>query len=357
MYDYTLTERGLRMTTFSLVQSLADLRGVSGREHPVADFIAREFGSVLPAKYHRDGVLISYLCGIENPAKPTLLLCAHIDQVGFFVTDITPDGFLRIGNVGGIDRRLLLGQSVKIFGKNEVLDGVISILPPHLLQGEQAVPDIDKLCVDTGFSSADNLRGKVRRGDAVYFDSNCAPLLGTRMTGSALDDRSGAAALILTAQMLRNVAASLPYNVAFAFSTQEERSGHKGAKIASMHVNPQLSIAVDVTFGTADCDHDECFDLDGGPAIGVSSVLDADFSDRLIEIAENAQIPYQIEVMPESTGTDADILAIAPQNGSKAATVSIPLRYMHTPVEVISTQDVENSAALLAAFAKEGGIA
>lgn len=342
------------MTTFSLIQTLADLRGVSGREGGAAAAVRELLLPYCPDCVCRDGEVIGHIGGEKNPEKPTLLLCAHIDQVGFFVTDITEDGFLRIGNVGGIDNRLLLGQAVKIMG-SEPMYGVISILPPHLLQGEQAVPDTDKLCVDIGYSSADALKGKIRRGDAVYYDTTCKPLQNDRVTGSALDDRCGIAALVLAAKALSEEP-NLPCNVAIVCCTQEERSGHKGARMAAAMENPDYAIAVDVTFasGTADSG-DDCYTLGGGPAIGISSVLDAEMSDKLIAVAENAKIPYQLEIMPESTGTDADALAICGAGGTKAATVSIPQRYMHTPVEVISTKDVEETAALLVAFAKECG--
>jgi endoglucanase len=141
--------------------------------------------------------------------------------------------------------------------------------------------------------------------------------------------------------------------VTFVFSGQEERSG-RGAKIAAQTEHPDYAIAVDSTFAMQHDDSDECYQLGGGPAIGISAVLDPALSDALTDTAKDLKIPYQLEIMPESTGTDADALALAPQ-GSRAGTVSIPLRYMHTPVEVIDTKDVELTAQLLAAFAGRGG--
>ena len=147
----------------------------------------------------------------------------------------------------------------------------------------------------------------------------------------------------------------LPCNVIFALSGQEERSGHRGARTAGFREQPDYAIAVDVTFGMAHGeDPQETFPLGNGPAIGISAALDQALSDALIAAAEDADIPYQLEIMPESTGTDADALAVAGA-GSMAGTVSIPLRYMHTPAEVIDCRDVEQTAALLAAFAGRGG--
>lgn len=337
-------------SSYDMIAALSDLRGISGREAAVGKAVAERIRPYAPDVRCDDGNIIARIG--QDSAKPSLMFCAHLDQVGFFVTDITPEGFLRIGAVGGVDHRLLLGQPVTVLG-TETLSGVISILPPHLLKGEQAVPDDTQLCVDLGFDSADALRGKVSRGDAVCFAAKCRPLLGTRMTGSALDDRCGAASLILAAEQISRME-NLPCNVIFAFAAQEERSG-RGAKRAAFAERPDYAIAVDVTFGLAYGESEqETFALGGGPAIGISSVLDPEVSDALTHTAKNHHIPYQIEIMPEATGTDADALALAP-NGCKAGTVSIPLRYMHTPVEVIDIRDVELTAQLLAAFAGRCG--
>lgn len=337
-------------SSYDIIAALSNLRGLSGREADVAAEIAERIRPFASDVRCDDGNIIAKIG--HDADKPTLMLCAHLDQVGFLVTDITPEGFLKIGSVGGIDHRLLLGQPVTVCGK-ETLSGVIPIMPPHLMKGEQAVPDDSQLYVDLGFSSAEALAGKVARGDAVYFATKCRPLLDFCMTGSALDDRCGAASLILAAEQISKME-HLPCNVIFAFVGQEERGG-RGAKRAAFAERPDYAIAVDVTFGRAHGDSEqETYRLGGGPAIGISSVLNPELSDALIDTAINSKIPYQIEVMPEATGTDADSLALAP-NGCRAGTVSIPLRYMHTPVEVIDTRDVELTAQLLAAFAGRCG--
>ena len=335
---------------YQLIAALADLRGVSGREQTVGEAAADILRKYVPDTSFHDGSVTAHLRSGDN--KPVMLFCAHLDQVGFLVTDITDDGFLRIGAVGGIDRRLLLGQPVTVYGTaegNTVLNGVISILPPHLLKGEQAVPEESQLCVDLGFDCAEQVRRFVRQGDAVYYASKCRKLAGDRMTGSALDDRCGAAALILAAERLMPED-DLPCNVTFVLSGQEERGG-RGARLAAENEPSDYAVAVDVTFGVSHDDAAECYALGGGPAIGISSVLSPELTDLMKKTADSAGIPYQIEVMPTSTGTDADHLALA-SGGCAAGTLSIPLRYMHTPVEVISLKDVEQTAALLAALAK-----
>ena len=332
-----------------LIRQLADLRGLSGREQEPGQASAQMLSAFVPDAAYRDGSVTAHL--VRDPEKPVLLLCAHLDQVGFLVTDITDDGFLRIGCVGGIDHRLLLGQAVTVYGRR-VIPGVISILPPHLLKGDQSVPEDAQLCVDLGYSDAEAVKQLVSRGDAVYYAAKCKTLANGKLTGSALDDRCGVAALILTAELLKDCTECC--NVTFVCSGQEERSG-RGAKIAALHEKADYAVAVDVTFGMAHGeDAAECQVLGKGPAVGISPVLSSELSDRMTACAEHAQIPYQTEVMTGTTGTDADSLALS-AGGTAAGTLSIPLRYMHTPVEVIDPDDVVQTAQLLAALAKECG--
>ena len=321
---------------------------ISGREQALGKRLAEYLAKFVPDSALHEGYVSARLG--NAPDKPNLLYCAHIDQIGFLVTDLTDDGFLRIGNVGGIDRRILLGQPVMIHGK-EMLFGVISILPPHLLQGDQAVPEWGGFCMDTGFSSKAELKGRVSRGDAVTFCTDTRRLLGNRICGQALDNRAGAAAVLRAAQVLSECD-DLPCNVTFVFSFHEERSG-RGAMLAAANLKPDYAIAVDTTFGMAHGENpQETFPLGSGAAIGISPVLSKDLSDRLISAAEKAGIPWSPEVMTGTTGTDADALALAP-NGCAAGTVSIPIRYMHTPVEVLDLADVKHTADLLVCFAKE----
>lgn len=330
------------------VSEIAALRGVSGRESAAAEQLCAKLKQFAPDAVCRDGSVIAHIGAVEG--KPRLMLCAHLDQVGFFVTDITPEGFLRIGAVGGIDRRLLAGQPVVVCGTEQVF-GVISILPPHLTKGNEAVPEMEQLCVDIGYDSAEAAEAAVKRGDAVYFAAAPRKLLGGRITAPALDNRCGVAAVLGAAEEIAKLPEdALPCAVTIVFSAQEER-GSRGARLAAMQEKPDIAIAVDVTFAMSPGEKKYgCMELGKGPAIGISSVLDESLSQALICTAAAAGIPYQKEIMPGGTGTDADLLALAP-GGAAAATVSVPLQYMHTPVEVVDCADVRQTAALLAAYA------
>ncbi len=283
--------------------------------------------------------------GVHSLSKEDLVLDAHIDQIGMIVTHITDQGFIKVGNLGGIDRRLLPAQQVRIHGKHTI-NGVICSVPPHLSKGDSKVISFDDAAIDTGMTKAE-LEEIVSPGDAVTFDVSCHSLLGSRITGGALDDRCGVAAILRALELLEGK--ELKYNVTVIFSAQEEL-GERGAKIGAYSLNPDLAIAVDVSFAYANGENErKCGYLGEGAMIGISPCLSREISEKLIDAAKSANIPFQYEVMNDLTSTNADQYSVA-RNGAKACTVSIPLRNMHTPVEVIDLNDVENTAAILCRF-------
>lgn len=279
---------------------------------------------------------------------PSLVLDAHIDQIGMIVTYITDNGFIKVGNLGGIDRRLLPAQPVTVHGRKDI-KGVICSVPPHLSDGGNNVPTFDDIAIDTGLSKAE-LENIVSLGDTVTFDVKCRELLNSRVTGGAFDDRCGMTAIMYALELLQNQ--KTRYNVTVIFSVQEEL-GERGAKIGAFEINPDIAIAVDVSFAYAQGEDEmKCGYLGKGAMIGVSPSLSREISDNLISIAKKNNIPYQIEVMNGLTSTNADQYSVS-RDGSKACTVSIPLRNMHTPVEVIDIKDIEFTGKLLAEFIKE----
>ncbi len=278
--------------------------------------------------------------------KQTIVLDAHIDQVGFIVTSVTEQGFIKVANIGGIDKRLLPAQQVIIHGTRDI-GGVFCSIPPHLAKSNQQIPEIEDMAIDTGLTGAE-LEEIVSLGDIVNFDVPCRELLNNRITGGALDDRSGVATILYALDLLKG--RTLKYNLAIAFTTQEEL-GERGAKITANILNPDIAVAVDVSFAMAQGeDSKKCGYLGKGAMIGVSPSLSREISDELVKTAREGNLPYQIEVMNGLTSTNADQYA---DHGAKACTVSIPLRNMHTPAEVIDIADVVNTAKLLAEFIGE----
>ena len=330
------------------IMSLADTAGVSGDETKAAELALSYLKNYTDDCYIKNGNVIGHL-GVKGK-KPHVLIDAHIYQIGFVVNYITDDGFLKISNCGGIDRRLLLAQEVKIFGK-KILSGVICAIPPHLESDESKVPEMEDICIDIGMTKS-QAEQVVSLGDKVIFFAHCEKMQGDRITGAALDDRCGAASILMALDILKDE--SLQCEVTVLFSTQEE-VGERGAKIAAFDIDPDIAIAVDVSFAlTSDDSELKCGKMEKGCMIGYSPVLDKDLSDTFKKLAEKNKLPYQTEVMSSATGTNADRFSVN-NSGAKAVTLSIPLKYMHTPVEVISLADVENTAKLIAVYLREVG--
>lgn len=296
------------------------------------------------------GSIIAYL-NERDDSKPTVLLDAHVDEISMIVTYIGENGFIKVGACGGVDAHVLPAQQVVIFGK-EKLFGVVATKPPHLAKGDDSkkTMKVNEISIDTGLSG-DQARSLISLGDRVYICSNQAELLNGRFTSKAVDDRSGVTAVLYALDLLSREQ-SLPVNVAVSFTSQEE-VGTRGAKAAGFFVKPDYAIAVDVSFAyTSDADEKECGKLGGGAMIGVSPTLDKNLSNALIKCAEDNNIPYQIEVMAETTGTNADAISVS-GSGVRASTLSIPIRYMHTPVEVVEISDIEAVGKLIYKYIKE----
>lgn len=328
----------------STVVSLSEISGTSGSESKAAQLALGMLREYCPDAEIINGNVTGKF-GTHREGLPSLLLDAHIDQIGFAVTYITDDGFIKVGNIGGIDRRLLPAQPVVVHGSRDI-KGVICSVPPHLTSGSSEVLEMDDVAIDTGLTK-EELEKLVSLGDSVTFDVTCRDLIGSRITGGALDDRCGVASILYALELLKG--SDLAYNVTVLFSTQEE-VGERGAKIGAFEIDPDIALAVDVSFAYAIGEEEsKCGYLGKGPMIGISPSLSREISDELINTAKSADIPYQIEVMSGLTGTNADRFSVN-RCGAKACTVSIPLRNMHTPVEVIDITDVEQTAKLLAAY-------
>ncbi len=332
------------MNLTDLLEKLTAISGVAGNEMQIAQ-TAKEL--LLPlcdtVEINHGNVIGTY--GQRVSGKPHVLLDAHMDQVGFLVTAITKEGFVRVGNAGGLDFRLMPAQRVLLHGIKDV-PGVICCVPPHLQTGEEHVLSATELAIDTGYTK-EQLMQWISPGDSVSFDTTFHKLLGGRVTGSSLDDRCGMAAILLALEELQDE--TLPCSISILFSTQEEL-GERGAKIAAYTIDPDIALAVDVTFALGHGDDPvKCGKLGGGPMIGISPSLSRTVSDALIAAAKESAIPWQPEVMAGQTGTNADQFSVT-RGGVRAGTVSIPLRYMHTPSELIQLSDVEYTGKLLAAY-------
>lgn len=279
---------------------------------------------------------------IKGKSDYTILFDAHLDQIGMVVTSIK-GGFLKVATAGGIDSRMLAGMRVTVYGK-EAVNGVFCSTPPHLSKSD-AVQKTEDMFIDTGLG--DRAEDIISVGDRVVFSADFTELAGNKVTGKSLDDRAGCTALIKCAEMLSGK--ELPCNVVFLLSDMEELGG-MGAKTMSFGITPDVAVAVDVSFGNApDISPDKTGVLGGGAMIGISPVLSTSVTNSLKEIANKNEIKHQLEVMGGKTSTNADKI-VDTKCGVPTGLLSIPLRNMHTPIEVVDLNDIISVAEILADF-------
>lgn len=332
------------MDTRDLLFRLSSISSVSGDEYDAFS----ELVGFLETRYKRkcniigNGVELSF--GERSEGKPHIMIDAHMDEIGMIVTYIDEEGFIVPGNIGGMDYRMLPSQRVIIHGKKEI-PGIIASIPPHL--SEKSAGDIDSIRIDTGYSEKE-LKKLVKPGDTISFEAIFGSLLNGRAAGKSLDNRAGAAVLIRTAdKLLKTKTENCSYS--FLFSSAEE-IGERGAKTACFAIDPDIAIAVDVSFAAVNGENPvKCGKMGEGPMIGFSPSLSREISEMLCKTADRIKIPYQKEVMSGLTGTNADQFSIC-RKGVKTCTCSIPLKYMHTPAEVADIKDIELTSDLLAEF-------
>ncbi|MBR3737584.1 MAG: M42 family peptidase, partial [Eubacterium sp.] len=312
--------------TKQLLKDLTSAKGVGGAEGEICELLKKKLEKL--GKVSVDSMNNVYCTFGEGYH---FLLDDHLDEIGMIVTSITEDGFLKVDKVGGIDNRMLLSSEVSVLTAKGEIRGVISNLPPHLQKDgdDNKIPDLNEVSIDIGLNKEEAEKA-VSLGDRVVFKRNFNELLGNQISASVLDDRSGIASIILALEKLQGVNAK----ITAMFSTQEEIGG-RGAKVGAYAKDADEAIAVDVSFGYSPlCKKTDCKELGKGAMIGISPILDKGMSQALIEVAEENNIPYQIEVMGgRSTGTNADEITVN-ENGIKSALISIPEKYMHSPIEV-----------------------
>lgn len=330
----------------TMLYALTEAPGVSGDEgeilHTAKQYLA-PYGAV------STDAIGNLICEVPGTNRH-ILLDAHMDQIGFVVLEITPEGFLRVAPCGGADKRVLAAAEVTVFGKTP-LYGVVTSTPPHLQGGEDNQKAAESIFVDIGLS-AEQARAQVSAGDRVALRHSFATLCGDVVSAPALDDRAGLAVLLRTLEKLRD--GGCKDHLTVVFSTREETT-EGGAQAAAFRARADLCLAVDVSFAkTPDAKAEECGVLGAGVMIGFAPSLTREVSVQLRTVAETHGIAHQIEVMGASSGTNADVMA-AQAGGAQTGLLSIPLRYMHTGIETISLADVESTAELLAAFILEGG--
>ena len=285
------------------------------------------------------------------PGAPKVLLDAHIDQIGFIVTGYAGEGFVRFAPCGGFDPRVLPAKEVLVHTKTQTLHGVIACLPPHMRDAEKAADaavTIDDLVVDLGLSRAETEEA-VPIGTPVTVNAPPFALANDFIGAAALDDRACFAAILYALELLRDE--PLAVDLTVVGSTREETSG-AGASTAAYQFRPDYAVAVDVTHAwTPDAPKERTFPAGCGACIGIGPHLNRKVSSTLVHLAEARGIPYQREILPGFTGTNASSMQTV-RTGVATGLVSLPLRYMHTACEVIRESDARACGELLAAFVR-----
>jgi endoglucanase len=283
-----------------------------------------------------------------------LLVMGHIDEIGLIVTHIDDDGYLWFAEVGGWDPQILVGQRVVLETKGDSIRGVVGKKPIHLLRGDERkkVAEIRELHIDIGAADGDQARKHVRVGDVAVIDAEPTELLSGRLASRALDNRIGSYVALEAARLVAEAGGS-EWEFAAVAATQEETT-FGGSRTSAFSLEPDAAIVLDVTHAT-DAPGIEVKEmgkhpLGSGPVVSRGSTLNPGVFELLHETAEAEQIPFTIEATGRATGTDADAVHLS-RGGVPTGLVSIPLRYMHSPVELVQLEDVENTAKLVAAFA------
>ncbi len=292
---------------------------------------------------------------VVNPGgKPVLMLAGHIDEIGLMVRHVDENGYLYFGPIGGWDAQILQGQRVWVQGKNgERILGVVGKKPIHLLEPKEReqVPKLHDLWIDIGAKDKDDALKRVDIGAPAVVALGMEDLGNGILVGRGFDDRVGA---FVVAEALRLAKQKKLQAAVYAVATVQEEIGLRGARTSAFGINPDVGIAVDVTFSTDYPGVDKRkigeIKLGGGPVIARGPNINPRVFDLLVEIARKAKIPYQVEGIPYGTGTDANVIQLT-RAGVATGLVSIPNRYMHSPVELVHEKDLENIARLLAAFA------
>jgi putative aminopeptidase FrvX len=335
-----------------LLRTLLMTPGPSGHEGPAAA-AWREAASAFADVTADDlGSSVARVKGTGD--GPLLAIVGHIDEIGVHVSHIDDDGFLRFGSVGGWDPIILVGQRVTLVTREGPIPGVIGKKPIHLMKDEdrKRVPELKDLHIDIGAKDGDDARTRVRIGDVAVIAGDPVELPNDRVVSRALDNRIGCYVALEAARLVAE-AGGAAGDVAAVAAVQEEIT-FAGSRTTAFSLAPDLAVAVDVTFSTdqpgVELGELTRHPLGSGPSLTRGSTIHPRVFELLHEAAEAEGIPFTVAATGRSTGTDADAIHLS-RAGIPTALVSVPLRYMHSPVELCQLDDVANAAKLIAAFA------
>jgi len=342
----------MRDESFRFLQALVAAPSPSGYEQP-AQRVFRSYISPF-AQVSQDvmGNVFGRIQG-EGADLPKVMLVGHSDEIGFQVRYLDDKGFIYFGAIGGVDAHLTPGQRVHIHGRNGSIPGVIGKKPIHLMEPKdrETVVKLDNQYIDIGVTDKKEAEQLVRVGDPITFAASLERLQGDRVTSRGFDDKAGS---FVVAEVLRQIAAAdvKPAIDLYGVSSVQEEVGLRGGTTSSYSVNPDIGICVEVDFSTDQPDverkHNGDVAVGRGPILPRGANINPALFDLLSGTAASEEVPVQFTGIPRATGTDANVMQIS-RGGVATALVKIPLRYMHTPVEVLSLADLDHAVKLIVA--------
>jgi putative aminopeptidase FrvX len=331
----------------TFLKDLISAPGISGYESAVRPLIEKEWEGVTDSlSVSRLGSLHGYQRGTGPEPRPSILVATHMDAIGLMVNAVL-DGFIRVTSIGGIDVRVLPGQMVTVHGRRD-LAGMIAPPPARLLpsNAQGGIVPLEYLLVDVGLLP-DEVNSLVRVGDPVSFAQLPLETTGETLVGHTLDNRASIAALTHCLELLHH--RPHVWDV-WAVATVQEEITLGGAYTSAYQLHPSLAVSIDVTFGISPgSPSHQSFPIGKGPTLVQGPNIHPFLFNTFKELAERLEIPFSVEPTPRNSGTDSVAMQVVAE-GIPNMVVGIPLRYMHTPVEMVALKDVTRAGRLLAEF-------
>jgi putative aminopeptidase FrvX len=335
-----------------LLERLLTTPGPSGQERAAAAVWREAAGGV--GEVSSDVLGSSWVRVPGTAGGPSLSLVGHIDEIGAVVTHLGDDGFAAVRPIGGFDPHVMLAQRVDVLARDGAVPGVVTARHQKRKRGDDRKPlDYDDLVLDLGASDGEELRGLIRPGDAVVWHGAPLALRGERVASRSFDNRIGCYVALEAARRIAERGGA-PGDVIAVAAVQEEVGDFAGSRTTAYATEPDVSVAIDVTRASdvrgGDHEDEGKIVLGGGPTLTRGPSLHPDVFELLHDTAEAEGIPFTLEVSRGHTWTDADAVYLS-RHGVATGLVSIPLRYMHSPIETADLGDIEGAVRLLVAFA------
>lgn len=344
----------MRVESLAFLKAIVNVPSPSGYEEQAAA-IYREYTTPFADEVKTD--VHGNVAAILNPqAETRIMLAGHMDEIGFIIHHISDEGLLYFSGIGGHDSVIPIGQRVWVHGKSRIA-GIIGRKAIHLLKDEERKrkPELDDLWIDIGASSRAQVEEHIQLGDVVTFQYEFQELLDGRATARGFDNKMGAFVVAEALRLLKEDGGLDPNVGVYAVATVQEEIGLRGARTSAYWINPQSGLAVDVNhaidYPTVSKTKYGALDVGKGPSVMRGANSNPVVVHMIREAAEIEKIPYQMDVAPAGTGTDGNAMQLN-RAGMAVGILGVPLRYMHTPCELLSLEDVANCARLMAAYCR-----